>query len=390
MIHTRIARRDHPGARRIGEEFPYLGARRPCADGGPYSQSMPSEEIPVALIGYGVAGEVFHAPLISTTSGLRLATVVTGDPHRAGRAATRYDVPVLARAEELWSRGGVGLVVVAAPNAAHVPLARQALDAGVPVVLDKPLAATAQAARDVVQAAAAAGVMLSVFQNRRWDGDLLTVRRLLAEGRLAGVTRFESRFERWRPAPKPGWRESGGPEDGGGLLLDLGSHLVDQALLLFGPVATVYAELDRRRPGVAVEDDVLISLRHRSGVRSQLWMSAVAALGGPRFRVLGASGGYVKYGLDGQEEALRAGRGPTEPDWGAEPPSAWGRFGTDAESAVVPTERGDYPAFYAGMVAALRDGVPPPVDPADALVGLEILDAARRSAAEVRVVALDN
>ena len=331
---------------------------------------------------------MFHAPLISTTPGLRLAAVVTSDAARASRASGRYGAEVLARAENLWGRGDLGLVVIAAPNVAHVPLARAAVQAGVPVVVDKPLALTSGAARDLLAEAAQAGVLLSVFQNRRWDGDLLTVRRLLQTGRLSEVTRFESRFERWRPAPKPGWRESGGEADGGGLLLDLGSHLVDQAVLLFGPVSAVYAELDRRRPGVAVEDDVALSLAHRSGVRSQLWMSAVAAISGPRFRVLGRTGAYVKYGWDGQEAALKAGGTPADPQWGVEPAATWGRFGTDAESEAVPTERGDYPAFYAGVVAALRDGAPPPVDPADAVAVLEVLDAARRSAAGDGVVTL--
>lgn len=340
------------------------------------------------MIGFGVAGEVFHAPLIRTTPGLRLAAVVTSDPVRGQRAAARYGAAVLPRAEDVWRSTEYGLAVIAAPNAHHVPLAHASIDAGLPVVLDKPLATAATDAEEIVEHAVSAGVLLSVFHNRRWDGDLLTVQRLLHQGQLSGVTRFESRFERWRPTPKTGWRESGGAADGGGLLLDLGSHLVDQARLLFGPVVTVYAEFDRRRPGVAVEDDVMLSLLHAGGVRSQLWMSAVAAIGGPRFRVLSATGGYVTYGLDGQEEALRAGGSPSDPSWGAEPADTWGRFGTDADSTVVPTERGDYPAYYAGMVRSLRDGAPPPVDPADAVAVAEILDAARQSATDGDVVTL--
>lgn len=346
---------------------------------------MSDPDIAVALIGYGAAGEVFHAPLISATPGLRLDAVVTSDPARGSRAASRYGAAVLSRAEDLWQRRGIGLVVIATPNRTHVPLALRAVDAGLPVVLDKPLAITADPARHLVGEAARAGVLLTVFQNRRWDGDLLTLRRLLADGALSGVTRFESRFERWRPDPKAGWRESAA--DGGGLLLDLGSHLVDQAVLLFGPVRTVYAESDRQRPGGEAEDDVMLSLRHAGGVRSQLWMSSVAAVGGPRFRVLGATGAYVKYGLDGQEARLRAG-GVPDASWGAEPESTWGRLGTDAESVAVPTEAGAYPAFYAGMLTALRDGSPPPVDPLDAVAVLDVLDAARRSANEAEVVSL--
>jgi len=234
----------------------------------------------------------------------------------------------------------------------------------------------------MVDRARARGLLLTVFQNRRWDGDLLTARRLLEEGALGRVWRFESRFERWRPAPKPGWRESGGPEDAGGMLNDLGSHLVDQALHLFGPATLVYGELDRRRPGMRVDDDAFVALAHASGVRSHLWMSAVAAQLGPRLRVLGDRAAYVKHGLDGQEEALRTGHRPDGRGWGEEPPPRWGLLGTEALTRAVRTEPGAYHRFYQGMVAALRGQAPPPVDPADAVAALRVLDAARRSAGE--------
>jgi scyllo-inositol 2-dehydrogenase (NADP+) len=185
------------------------------------------------------------------------------------------------------------------------------------------------------------------------------------------VHRFESRFERWRPAPRPGaWRELEVPEAGGGLLLDLGSHLVYQALLLFGPPSSIYAEVDRRRVGVQGDDDVFIALQHPGGVRSHLWASSLAAQVGPRLRVLGDRGAFVKHGLDVQEEALRAGRRPTEPGWGREPRERWGWLGVDGELRQVETEPGAYQVFYAGLAEALRSGGPPPVDPNDAVVGL--------------------
>jgi predicted dehydrogenase len=219
-----------------------------------------------------------------------------------------------------------------------------------------------------------------VFQNRRWDGDFRTVRRLVEDGQLGDVYRFESRFERWRPTPKAGWRESGGPDDGGGILLDLGSHLIDQALELFGPVSTVYGEADRRRPDVLVDDDAFVALTHAGGTRSHLWMSAVAARLGPRFRVLGGRAGYTKYGLDGQEAALRAGGSPADDGWGTEPPDTWGVLGTDADSRRVPTLPGTYEGFYADVRDALTGGAPLPVDPASSVQVLEIVEAARRSA----------
>jgi predicted dehydrogenase len=285
------------------------------------------------------------------------------------------------------------LVVVAAPNDAHAPLARASLAAGLPVVVDKPVTPTAAEARELIELAEQAGLLLSVFQNRRWDGDFLTARRLIEEGELGEVTRFESRFERWRPVPKGGWRETGGREQAAGLLFDLGSHLVDQALTLFGPVVSVYAQLDARRPGVGSDDDAFVALTHAGGVRSHLWMSSVAAQLGPRMRLLGSRGAYVKYGLDVQEAALREGGRPGRagqegPDWGVENSDAWGTCGTDTESRTVETERGAYQAYYAGIAAALLDGGPVPVDPRDAVAALDVLEAARRSADENVVVLL--
>ena len=244
------------------------------------------------------------------------------------------------------------------------------------------IALTAAGGRRLVTAARERGVLLTVFHNRRWDGDLRTLQRLLDADALGSVHRFESRFERWRPALRPGaWRESERPEAGGGLLLDLGSHLVDQALLLFGQPRSVHAEVDRRRAGVQSDDDVFIALEHPGGVRSHLWASSLAAQVGPRLRVLGDRGAYVKHGLDVQEELLRAGRRPTEPGWGREPQERWGWLGVDGEARRVETEPGAYQLFYAGLAEALTSGGLPPVDPNDAVVGLGVLDAARQSAA---------
>ena len=341
----------------------------------------------VGLLGYGLAGRVFHAPLIAATPGLALTAVVTRDPaRRAAMQAAYPDAIALDRADALWSRATeVDLVVVATPNRSHAPLARAALAAGVPVVVDKPFATSAAEARAVAADAQARGLLLTVFQNRRWDGDFLTLRRLIADGRLGAVRRFESRYERWNPVPKQGWRESGAPDEAGGLLFDLGAHLIDQARLLFGPVRTVYGELDRRRAGVATEDDAFVALTHASGVRSHLWMSKVAGALGPRFRVLGDRAAFTKHGLDGQEVALAFGGRPTTPGWGEEPEARWGVLGLDEARETIPTEPGSYLRFYEAVAAALRSGGPPPVDPADAIAVLEIIEAARASAMHGRV-----
>ena len=254
--------------------------------------------IRVALLGYGLAGAVFHAPLIAAVDGLALAAIVTQSEQRRSRARREHPgAALLGSAEEVWERAGeVDLVVVASPNRFHVSLGRAAVAASRAVVVDKPLAASADEARALVRDARERGVLLTVFQNRRWDGDFLTVRQLLEADELGTVARFESRFERWRPQLSGGWRESGEPEDAGGLLYDLGSHLIDQALQLFGPAVELYAELDARRAGARTDDDTFVALTHESGVRSHLWMSAIAAQQGPRFRILGSAGSFTKSG----------------------------------------------------------------------------------------------
>jgi len=356
----------------------------------PLAASTPRPPVRVALIGFGVAGRYFHAPFIATTPGLQLSIVVTRDDQKAARVRAEYSgAEVWQDVVDLWrSPNPVDVVVVAAPNAAHVPLATAAIQAGLPVVVDKPLATSVIAARRLIDLAKARGVMLTVFQNRRFDGDFLTLRDAIASGQLGTPLRFESRFERWRVVPKAGWRESGAPEDGGGLLMDLGSPLIDQALQLFGPVATVYAELDRRRANVEVDDDVFVALTHVSGVRSHLWMSVLASQVGPRFRLLGSAGSLVIDGLDVQEEALRAGVRPGSDGWG-EDPERMATVSTGGDTRAVQTVAGDYGRFYAALEAAVRTGGPPPVDPEDALNVLQLIDQAKRSSAERRVIVLD-
>ncbi|WP_214320306.1 Gfo/Idh/MocA family protein [Nonomuraea sediminis] len=338
------------------------------------------DDIRVGLVGYGVAGAYFHAPLIHATPGLRLAAVVTRNPERAAEVTARYGATPVGDVEAL--AGACDLVVVASPNRTHVTTANWALSQGLPVVVDKPLARTAEEARLLVRTARERGLMLTVFQNRRWDGDFLTLAKLVEAGTLGEVYRMESRFDRWRPRPKGGWRETGGTEEMAGLLYDLGSHLVDQALRLFGPAVRVYAETDVRRQGVKADDDTFVALTHADGVRSHLWASALAAQLGPRFRVLGSQGAYVKYGLDVQEARLRAGLSPLQPEFGAEPEDYWGLAGTDDVKQRIPTEEGRYLDFYRGVEAAVRHGGPPPVDPEEVIRGLTVLEAAHLSATQ--------
>ena len=346
----------------------------------------------VGLIGFGLSGAAFHAPVIAATPGLVIAAIVTSNASRREQAVRTYPgARVFANAAEMFaSATDLDIAVIASPNRTHIPLAVDALAAGLHVVVDKPFAASISDAVRAIDAARERKKLLTVYQNRRWDGDFLTLRQLVAAGRLGRVLRFESRFSRWRPVPQADWRLLEAPEEAGGLLFDIGTHLIDQALVLFGPVTHVYAELDRRRPGVNVDDDSFVALTHASGVRSHLWMSALEAQPGPRFRVLGDQGAYVKFGMDVQEERLRNGANPSAPDWGAEQPDRWGCLGTNRESQPVRTERGDYTEFYRLLVAALDSGGAPPVDPKDAVVTLEIIEAAHRSHARGQVMCMQS
>ncbi|MBE9372992.1 Gfo/Idh/MocA family oxidoreductase [Saccharopolyspora sp. HNM0983] len=348
----------------------------------------PAAPLNVGLVGYGVGGAFFHAPLIAAHPDLDLRAVVTANPQRREQAAAEHPGTALVDdLDALLTRADdLDLVVVTSPNRLHAAHARAALEAGLPVVVDKPLTTTAAEARSLAERAERAGLLLTAFHNRRWDGDFRTVRAVLDSGELGRVHRFESRFERWAPEIKQTWRDAGGAEDAAGLLYDLGSHLIDQALQLFGPVAAVYAETDARRPGARADDDTFLALTHRSGVRSHLWMSKVAARSGPRFRLLGSQAEFTKYGTDPQEAELRAGRRPVDRgSWGAEPEQQRGALGTGSATREIAGEPGDYSAFYDGVVAALRGAGPPPVDPQQAVDVLEIIGAAQRSAAEATV-----
>lgn len=347
-------------------------------------------DLRVAIVGYGLAGRFFHAPLIAATDGLAVSSIVTANAARTRQAATEHPgVQVVSRIDDLWARASPDLIVVASANDSHVPIASAAIEHGIPVVVEKPVAVTAAEAEALVERADRAGVLLTVFQNRRWDTDQLTLRRLIEADALGALTRYESRFERWRPSldeSKP--REVLAPEEGGGVLLDLGVHLVDQALALFGSVTEVYAEIDSRR-GALAEDDVFLALRHAGGTISHLFASAVTPSLGPRLRVQGTTGGFLAPHLDPQEAALRAGARPDRfEEWGK--PEHWehGRLIAGERSVPVPPEPGDWPRFYALLRDALRNGGPPPVDPRDAVETLRVLEAARRAAREHRTIVL--
>jgi scyllo-inositol 2-dehydrogenase (NADP+) len=346
---------------------------------------MSDGAIGVGLVGYGLGGSVFHAPLVQAEPRLRLHAVVTSRAEQVGRELP--GVRVAASAAELLEDPAVELVVVAAPNALHHQLAAAALGAGRHVVVDKPFTLTTAEANGLIELAAAEGRLLSVFHNRRWDGDFLTVRRCLEAGVLGEVSSFGSRYDRFRPAPKGGWKEAATP--GSGVLYDLGPHLIDQALVLFGLPETVSADLCAQRPGVEAVDWVHLVLGY-GRLRVLLGAGMEVRDPGPRFEVHGDRGSFVTWGMDGQEAALRAGGRPGDPGWGSEPPDRHGTLTTEVAGlqlrgrlAGVP---GAYQAFYAAMAAAVAGEGPVPVPPAEARDTIMVIEHALQSARDGRVV----
>src|SRR5690242_2624532 len=346
--------------------------------------------IRAGLIGYGLAGKVFHAPLIDAVDGVTLAAVMTS---RAGELAADWpEARAVADAAAIIDDPAIDLVVIASPNDTHAPLARAALDAGKHGVVDKPLAGDAATARAIVNCARERGRTLAPFHNRRWDGDFLTVRALVEAGTLGTLRLAELRWDRFRLEQRAGWKDAEGR--GGGILADLGPHLLDQALLLFGEPDALQADLATQRAGGATDDYAEVTL-HYGTMRVIVSATMAVAAPRPRFALHGTGGSFVKYGVDPQEQQLRDGITPGAAGYGADAAGygadAAARYGTltapSGATRRIATEDGDHRRFYESVVAAIRDGAPPPVDPADAVTGLALIDLARTSAAEGRRLA---
>jgi scyllo-inositol 2-dehydrogenase (NADP+) len=344
---------------------------------------MPTTLSPIrtGIIGFGLSGRVFHAPFLATNPDFSLDVIATGDPGRAASAAAQHPgARIVSSPEELLAGAGdLDLVILASPAHVHLAQGLAALDAGAAVVIDKPFVPTVRDAELLIAKSVEAGRLLAVFQNRRWDGDFLTIRKLAAEGALGDIHRFESTFERWGGPTRDRWQDTTTVDQGAGITYDLGSHLIDQALQLFGPATVEHAELVTVREGGVSDDDSFISLLHLGGVRSHLTMSRVAAQSGPRFRVLGSASAYKVYGLDGQEPMLKLAQWPGSDGYGVTPEAQWGTLGIDGSPeglTAVPTEDGDYPAFYRGVAASILTGAPAPTDPAGALEVVRIIERA--------------
>jgi scyllo-inositol 2-dehydrogenase (NADP+) len=345
--------------------------------------------ITVGLASFGMSGLVFHAPLITSNPGFQLQSIVE---RSSDKSRERFpQATIVRRFEDLLQDESLELIVVNTPNPLHLDMARQALAAGKHVVLEKPMTVTAAEAQTLIDLARSQNRVLSVFQNRRWDGDFQTVQQVVQNQLLGQIVEFEGHYDRFRNYIEANtWKEESGP--GAGILYNLGSHMIDQALAIFGKPEAVTCHSGIQRPGGQVDDYYDLTL-HYPALRVVLKSSYLVREAGPRYLLHGTQGSFIKYGLDPQEAALKAGLLPTAPDWGTEEPGTYGLLNTDVNglhfTGRVETLAGNYPAFYQNIYEAIREGAALAVKPEESLLGLRIIEAAIQSNQEKRTIPLD-
>ena len=342
------------------------------------------KKLKVALAGFGKGGHTYNAPIIASVEGLEIAKILTsGNKERASR-----DFPEAAIVEdfsEITSDPDIDLVVITTPNHLHKKFAKKALEANKNVVIEKPFTATVRDADELIELAKVKNRILSVHHNRRWDSDFLTIQRILKEGKLGKIVEFESHFDRFRNYVKDSWKEE---EDvsGSGILYDLGSHLIDQALVLFGQPAEMFADLRNQRENSEVVDSFELLLFYKD-LKVTLKAGMLVKEQGPTYSLFGRDGTYLKYGRDVQEEALQNGRKPNdETNWGEEPPELWGKLNTVNEEGHVKSEAGDYRNFYRNIYDAISQKAELAVKPEEARDVIRIIELAHKSHSEKRIV----
>lgn len=341
-----------------------------------------ADSIGLGVIGFGLAGRIFHTAVVAATPGLELAAIVQ---RKGDEAAKAYPAVKITRSiEEMLSDESIRLAVVATPSPVHFEHAEQCLQAGRHVVIDKPFTLTTDEARRLIDLARERKVLITAYQNRRWDGDFITLKDVIASGELGRIVSYESHFDRYRAEPRREvWRENGGP--GGGTLFDLGPHLIDQATVLFGDPASLCADVRVDRAGAVVDDAWDLLLKFPSGVTALLRSTLTGYTPGPRFVVHGTLGSFVKWGLDPQEDALKAGGSYTDPGFGEEPASQWGELRVVGNPPRrVPSAPGDYRGFYANVRDAILGVAELGVKPEQVWRTTRLIELCRRSSAEGR------
>ncbi|HEY1923729.1 MAG TPA: Gfo/Idh/MocA family oxidoreductase [Candidatus Acidoferrum sp.] len=343
--------------------------------------------INVGLIGFGLAGRSFHAPVISAVPGMGLAAILQ---RKGDEAASAYPQAKIVRSlDELLAIPDLQLIVIATPNDTHAPFARAALAAGRNVVVDKPFTTSYEEAVHLVNFAGKFGKLLTVYQNRRYDGDFQAIRQLVAEGALGRIVRFETNYDRFRPNLKPNaWREK--PEPGAGILFDIGPHLIDHAMILFGKPEAITADVRIEREGGLADDGFDIMFHYPKCMRAVLSSNILAAVSRPRFLLFGTKGAFLKQTVDPQENNLRFGKIPKEGPWGAEPEEDWGLLtlsdGTNTTQRRIPSGTGDYRDYYANVRDVIEGKAQPFVPLPYALNVMNALELCRESSDARRTV----
>jgi scyllo-inositol 2-dehydrogenase (NADP+) len=341
--------------------------------------------IQVGLVGFGFSGQVFHAPLLEVLEGYTIRKVLSSNPDKV--KSQLGDVEVVSNMEQLLADPLIDLVIITTPNELHFPQAKAALLAGKHVVLEKPMVNTVAEAEQLVAIAEKEQRMLSIYQNRRWDNDFLTIKQLLAENKLGKLHTYEAHFDRYRPTVVNRWREQEKP--GSGMLFDLGSHLIDQVLHLFGPPQFVQADVIAQRAGAVVDDYFHVTLGY-DHLRAILRSSSLVPAHDLRYILHGSKGSFIKYGIDSQEAALIAGEKPIGEQWGSDVPEKYGQLTVYKDgqfsTEVVPTVSGSYVAYYQAVYDHLVSGAPCPVPAKEGLLTIKVIEAALTSSEEKRTI----
>ncbi|WP_201714189.1 oxidoreductase [Rossellomorea arthrocnemi] len=344
------------------------------------------QPIKVGLAGYGFSGQSFHRPFLSHLKEFHIEAVLSSNKEKVLKDVE--GTTVVSSLDDLLQED-IELVVITTPNHLHYSMIKQSLLADKHVIVEKPFVTSSSEGKELLALAKERGLHLSVFHNRRWDADFLTIQQLLKEETLGQIYTYAAHFDRFRPAIKDRWKEN--KMEGAGVLFDLGSHLLDQALTLFGTPEWVQADVFPQRNPEKAEDYFHITLGY-DVLRVQLYSRSIVLDPGPRYQVHGLKGSYVKHGMDRQEEDLKAGRNPLSEEWGMEDEENWGTLttisGDDITSEIIPSEKGDYTQFYLGVYGALRENKPLPVDPRDALHVITLIEACKESAESGRVITL--